>query len=48
MSTKCENCGKFVQPKREMNGDIDNYKCPKCGAPLYANTGGIHVRGHDM
>ncbi len=48
MSTKCDKCGKFVQPKLEMNGDIDNYRCPNCGSPLHANTGGIHVRGKDM
>ena len=48
MSTKCEKCGKLVEPKFEMNGDLDSYRCPKCGSLMYANTGGIHVRGKDM
>lgn len=48
MSTKCEKCGKLIDPKREMTDDLDTYVCPECGNPLYANTGGIHVRGKDM
>ncbi len=48
MSTKCEKCGKLIEPILEMDGDLDIYKCPECGSPLYANTGGIHVRGKDM
>ena len=43
-----EKCGNLIEPILEMNGDIDNYKCPECGSSLYANTGGIHVRGKDM
>jgi DNA-directed RNA polymerase subunit RPC12/RpoP len=48
MSTKCEKCGKAIEPLLEMKDDLDSYKCPECGASLYANTGGIHVRGKDM
>jgi DNA-directed RNA polymerase subunit RPC12/RpoP len=48
MSIKCEKCKRYVEPQFEMDGDIDNYVCPECGSPLYANTAGIHVRGKDM
>jgi len=48
MSTKCEKCGKLIDPQLEMNGDLDSYVCPECGSSLYASTSGIHVLGKDM
>jgi DNA-directed RNA polymerase subunit RPC12/RpoP len=48
MSTKCEKCGKLVEPQLEMEGDLDSYVCPECGSSLYASTSGIHVLGKDM
>ncbi|NLE03515.1 MAG: hypothetical protein GX638_01760 [Crenarchaeota archaeon] len=48
MSMKCKKCGKSIEPIREMDGDLDSYRCPECGCPLYAYTCGIHVRGKDM
>jgi len=48
MSTECEKCKKLIEPQLEMDEDLDNYMCPKCGFSLHANTSGIHVHGRDM